>query len=207
MLERFLLEHNIPERVFSLSEIDELNEDLLWEMSAVKPRRSGLPYKIWLDPMGVTRGNEHTFSPRLKVEVDGKLIPVEISDNPKIPASVLKHGTEEPEGFSEVKRYIKKYKDIFLAHFYGELDENEVLDFVGREDEADSFIVKFNNYKRPDDDVKITYHFDADEMVFVINVVMNGKPVRTDYALSRDKLFKEANRLKKAFEASGIYEE
>ena len=82
-----------------------------------------------------------------------------------------------------------------------------MLNFVGREDEADSFIVKFNSYKRPDDDVKIVYHFDTDEMVFVINVVMNGKTIRTDYALSRDKLFKEANRLKKAFEASGIYEE
>ena len=207
MLEKFLLEHNIPEKVFSIPEIETLNEDLLWEMSVIRPRRSGLPYKIWLDPMGVTRGNEHTFSPRLKVEVDGKFIPVEISDNPKIPGSARKHGAKEPEDFSEVKRYIKKYKDIFLAHFYGELDENEVLNFVGREDEADSFIVKFNSYKRPDDDVKIVYHFDTDEMVFVINVVMNGKTIRTDYALSRDKLFKEANRLKKAFEASGIYEE
>ena len=140
MLEKFLLENNIPEKIFSISEIDKLNEDLLWEMSVVKPRRSGLPYKIWLDPMGVTRGNEHTFSPRLKVEVDGNFIPVEISDNPKIPDSVLKHGAKEPRNFSKVYNYIKKYKDIFLAHFYGELDENEVLNFVGKESEADSLI-------------------------------------------------------------------
>ena len=207
MLEKFLLENNIPEKIFSISEIDKLNEDLLWEMSVVKPRRSGLPYKIWLDPMGVTRGNEHTFSPRLKVEVDGNFIPVEISDNPKIPDSVLKHGAKEPRNFSKVYNYIKKYKDIFLAHFYGELDENEVLNFVGKESEADSLILKFKNYKRPDDDVRIVYHYDTSEMVFVVNVVMNEKIIYTDYILDRGELFKEANRLKRAFEASGIYEE
>ena len=43
--------------------------------------------------------------------------------------------------------------------------------------------------------------------MFVVNVVMNEKIIYTDYILDRGELFKEANRLKRAFEASGIYEE
>ena len=208
MYERWLIEHKYPDKAYDIEELNSINEDLIWEMATIRQRKSGLPYKIWLDPMGVTRGNEHTFSPRLKVEVDGKLIPVEISDDPKIPNSVMKNGAKEPRGFSYVKNYVKKYKDILLAHFYGELDEEEVYDFIGKESEADKYLAKFHNYVKPkQDEVKIMYHFNTDDMIFDIDVVVNGDVIYSDYAIDRKELFQIANSLKKSYDAVGIYEE
>lgn len=208
MLEQYLHENGISERIFSISEIDRMNEDLLWEMATIIPKESGIPYKIWLDPMGVTRGNEHTFSPRCKVEVDGKFIPVEISDNPKIPNSVRRLMDEEPRNFNLVYEYIKAYKDIFLAHYYGKISDKDVLSYVGTEGEAERNTIRFFSEKDKKSKVKIVYHFEPDEMVFVIKVVEdNGKVLMKDVAMDRNELFKIANELKSTFDAIGIYEE
>ena len=208
MYERWLIEHKYPDKAYDIEELNSINEDLIWEMATIRQRKSGLPYKIWLDPMGVTRGNEHTFSPRLKVEVDGKLIPVEISDNPKIPDIVKSTGVKEPRWFNLVYKYIKKYKDVLLAHFYGEIEDDEVLNFIGKESEADKYLTNFKNYVRPiPDTAKIVYHFEPDEMVFVIKVVIKDEVILTDYAIDRSELFRISNRLKKAYDAVGIYEE
>lgn len=58
MYEKWLRENGIEDRIFSIQELDQLNEDLLWGMVTVTPRRGGIPYKLWLDPMGITRGTE-----------------------------------------------------------------------------------------------------------------------------------------------------
>ena len=36
-----------------------LNEDALFEMANIKAKRTGLPYDLWIDSMGIDRGNEH----------------------------------------------------------------------------------------------------------------------------------------------------
>ena len=208
MLERYLYENKIPERIFSIQEIDRMNEDLLWEMATIVPRESGVPYKIWLDPMGVTRGNEHTFSPRCKVEVDGNFIPVEISDSPKIPDSARKLMDREPKKFNLVYEYIKAYKDIFLAHYYGEISDKDVLSYIGTEDEAEENTIRFFSEKDKRPKIKVVYHFESDEMVFSIRVVEDtGKVLMRDVAIGRSELFRITNELKDTFDAVGIYEE
>ena len=208
MFERYLYENGIPERIFSIQEIDRMNEDLLWEMAKIQPKTSGVPYKIWLDPMGVTRGNEHTFSPRLKVEVDGNFIPVEISGNPKIPDSTRRFMDKEPRNFNLVYEYIKAYKDIFLAHYFGEIDDKDVLSYIGTKDEAKENTVRFFSEKDKKPKIRVVYHFEPDEIIFSIKVVEdNGKVLMRDVALDRNELFKIANELKDTFDAVGIYEE
>lgn len=71
--------------------MDFLNEQYLLEMANVKSTDTGLPYDIWIDSLGKDRDVEHNI-PRIKVNVNGKYIPIEISDEPDIPESVKKMG-------------------------------------------------------------------------------------------------------------------
>ena len=71
-----MYEEFLGDKVQSISSLSRLNENLLLEMASVLPKKSGLPYKLWLDPIGKNRKTEHSKSPRIKVEVDGILIPM-----------------------------------------------------------------------------------------------------------------------------------
>ena len=68
LYEDWLRKNNIEERLFTAAELRVLNENLLCEMAVIWPRDSGIPYKLWLDPVGIAKSNEHTFSPRVKME-------------------------------------------------------------------------------------------------------------------------------------------
>ena len=68
LYEDWLRKNNIEERLFTAAELRVLNENLLCEMAVIWPRDSGIPYKLRLDPADIARGNEHTFSPRVKME-------------------------------------------------------------------------------------------------------------------------------------------
>lgn len=88
-----------------------INEACLYEMANVNKEDTGLPYNLWIDSAGKDRNTSHN-SPRLKVEVDGELIPVSISDNPTILVNNVKITK-----FNIIKRYIKKYKNVLLKHW------------------------------------------------------------------------------------------
>lgn len=205
MYETWLRENGIEEKIFDIMELDQLNEDLLWEMATITPQRSGIPYKIWLDPMGVTRGNEHTFSPRLKIEVDGKFIPVEISDNPQIPNSVKKTGVKEPKKFDEVQDYIRAYEDIMLAHFYGKIDDRDATYLITRISNAPEAKKELNlllkNYG-----YIIEYYWDISELVFVLEMKeeTSGYVEYRDTALDRGELFKIINDLRSNYQIKEV---
>lgn len=205
MYEIWLRENEIEEKIFDIMELDQLNEDLLWEMATITPQRSGIPYKMWLDPMGVTRGNEHTFSPRLKIEVDGKFIPVEISDNPQIPNSVKKTGIKEPKKFNEVQDYIRAYEDIMLAHFYGKIDDRDATYLITKlsnapkaKKELDSLLKNYGYI--------IEYYWDTSELIFILEMKeeTSGYVEYRDTALDRGELFKIITDLKTNYQIKEI---
>ena len=72
-----------------------LNEDALFEMANIWKEDTGLPYHLWIDSKGIERGNEHCGHPRLKIQVDNNLIPVDICDDPQIPDSVLEISSKD----------------------------------------------------------------------------------------------------------------
>ena len=205
MYEKWLKENGIEERVFSIRELDQLNENLLWEMATVIPRKSGLPYKIWLDPMGITRGNEHTFSPRLKMEVDGNFIPVEISDDPQIPNSVKKTGAKEPKDFDRVQDYIRAYKDIMLAHFYGKIDDDDTTTLLKNISSADTAKKELNrllgNYG-----YIIEYVWNVPELVYTLEMreETSGYVEYRDTALDRGELFKIVSDLRSNYQIKEV---
>lgn len=107
-----------------------LDEDYLFEMARIPKRYTGLPYDIWLDPMGADRSNTHNV-PRLKIRVDSDtLVPVTISDNPEIPNSVLKNRNIKLKEFSKVKQFIIRNKLFLLMHYYRQLDDVQISDII-----------------------------------------------------------------------------
>ena len=185
--------------------MDQLNEDLLWGMVTVTPRRSGIPYRIWLDPMGITRGNEHTFSPKLKMEVDRNFIPVEISDNTQIPNSVKKPGAKEPRDFDKVQDYIRAYKDVMLAHFYGKIDDSDVttlLKTINNADNAKKELDKLlGNYG-----YIIEYVWNVPELVYTLEMKeeTSGYVEYRDTALDRGELFKIISDLRSNYQIKEV---
>ena len=55
---------------------------MLWEENLHKSR-TGLPYDLWVDKAGNERQVQHN-KPRLKIKVNGELIPVSIEAEPRI---------------------------------------------------------------------------------------------------------------------------
>lgn len=99
---------------------EKLNRELehpAYEMANVSKEDTGLPYDLWIDSIGVDRKGKHS-SPRLKVQVNGKLIPVLISENPDIPDSLKRKGIKDFPHLSEVKKYIKAYLKVLLINQY-----------------------------------------------------------------------------------------
>ena len=105
--------------------IEILDEDLLFEMANVSTKDTKLPYELWID--SYVSDIEAKNIPRIKVNVDGDLIPVSISDNPK----VLVSGKDNFRGKSEIIKYIKKYLDVFIKHWNKELADKEALNLLG----------------------------------------------------------------------------
>lgn len=118
---------------FIEKEVNEILNDKLgepdYEMANVSKDDTGLPYNIWIDSLGKDRQNKHN-SPRIKVDVNGKLIPVTIGDNPDIPESVKKTGTKDFACIAEVKKYIRAYKDVFLAHYNRQITDRQALNLL-----------------------------------------------------------------------------
>ena len=97
-----------------------LREESLYEMANVSREDTNLPYDIWIDSKGKERNVPHS-TPRVKVEVDGELIPVSISDNPQILVD------KKIIRFSRVARWIIKYKEVLISHWNKEISDRTAL--------------------------------------------------------------------------------
>ena len=107
-----------------------LNNDLeasAYEMANVSKEDTGLPYDFRIDSRGQDRG---VHAPRIKVRLQGKDVPITISDNPDIPESVKKAGTNDFPHLAEVKKYVKAYKEVLLAHYKHLISDKQALNLL-----------------------------------------------------------------------------
>ena len=101
-----------------------LEENVLFEMAKVSKKDTKLPYNLWIDSMGKERNVPHN-TPRLKVDVDGDLIPVSIQETPEILVNkTFPHS-------AEILKYVKKYLQVFLKHWNNEITDKEALNMLG----------------------------------------------------------------------------
>lgn len=91
-----------------------------------------LPANVWVDEMGAARQNKRSL-PRVKVQKDkstrpnmSKLIPVSISDDPKILIKNYESELSSSE-WKEIFDFIKDFKEILLDHWYGRLSTPELI--------------------------------------------------------------------------------
>lgn len=101
-----------------------LEENILFEMAQVSKKDTKLPYNLWIDSVGKGRNVPHN-TPRLKVDVDGDLIPVSIQETPEI----LVNKTFPYS--AEIFKYVKKYLQVFLKHWNNEITDKEALNILG----------------------------------------------------------------------------
>lgn len=118
-----------------------------YEMANVSKDDTGLPYDFWIDSLGDKR---KSHGPRIKVRVDSKEIPVTISDNPDIPESVRKTGVNDFPHLAEIKKYIKAYKNILMAHYHHKISDREALNLLlgfDKAKEGETKIIKLSELK------------------------------------------------------------
>lgn len=112
----------------------EFDGEAAYEMANVSKSDTGIPYDLWIDSLGSDRGGKH--GPRVKVDVNGKWIPVTISEDPDLPKSVRKTGVKDFPHLAEVKEYIRAYCQVLLAHYHKKLTDKQVLMLLSTIEEA-----------------------------------------------------------------------
>lgn len=121
-----------------------LNNDLeasAYEMANVSKEDTGLPYDFWIDSKGEGRTSH---GPRIKVRLQGQDVPVTISDEPDIPESVRKTGVTDFPHLAEIKKYVRAYKDVLLAHYKHLISDRQALNLLSTLDQSKIQIVKLN---------------------------------------------------------------
>ena len=98
---------------------------VLYEMANVSKQDTGLPYDIWIDSLGKDRKIEHN-PPRIKVDVEGDLVPVSLEEEPRILVD------KKIRKFSLIRKYIKKYLNIFFFFFNKEISDREALKLLNK---------------------------------------------------------------------------
>ena len=181
--------------VIILDEVNSINEDLLLEMANLSHRRTGLPYDLWIDPQSVNRNNNH-HEPRIKVNVDGKLIPFEISDNPDIPESVKRTGITDFPHKNKIKQYVIAYKKILLAHYYLKIDDVTALTLLKTIKYAPIAEENLEMYISETPNLRVEYRWDAEELLYVIEVKSDRGLIETIYAMDNMYLSRELNLLR-----------
>ena len=112
--------------VLKKSEEREEEKNTCFEMANLRKQETGLPYDIWLDSAGATRSVPHNAM-RIKVGVDGDLIPVIITSRSNI--RTLKSFQKS----HEIETWISENYDTLLKHWNGELSDRQALILLGRD--------------------------------------------------------------------------
>jgi hypothetical protein len=104
--------------------------DDFFEMANYETRDSGLPFNIWFDEPGGSRFNKHHL-PRVKVQVNGKFIPVHVTSEPSIllrgsflsTAEKLITGSDRKAVFA----FVARNHELILSHWSGEVSTKHLL--------------------------------------------------------------------------------
>ena len=191
-----------------MSEILTLEEamknELLFEMVNVRSRRTGLPYDLWLDSSGSQRETQHNM-PRIKVNVDGNLIPVEISDNPKIPSSVKL--TKDIPHKMIVLRYVQAYKDILLAHFNNKIDDKDALDLLGPLSKAKEHCLRLDDLVVTTPKCVAKFRYNTDELLYEIEIYQEDRLLAVAYVMNLYEVISKIEEFKEEFNIVEIVDE
>ena len=97
---------------------------ILFEMSNLTSKDTGLDYIIWLIP----KNNSEKHGPRLKVRVNNVLIPVSICDEPRV---CVNTNLRIPE-FRNLQEWIITNKDLLLEYWDsdGSMNMRDLLDRI-----------------------------------------------------------------------------
>lgn len=106
----------------TINEILKEEKEQLWEMANISQRESGLStviHSLW------NCFNTQPHGGRVKVETPEGRIPVQLLPNVEIPKSVNKNKYKDTtlQLVQEAIPYITKYRDTFVAHAKGEIDD------------------------------------------------------------------------------------
>lgn len=183
-------------RIITLEEA--MNEELLLEMANVWARDTGLPYDIWIDSRGKDRNNTHN-SPRIKVNVDGQLIPFEISEDPDIPESVKKTGLTDFKHKTQVKEYVKAYYKILLTHFNREISDKQALNLLGKIEDVRDAELRLEDMIDMRPNLRLEYEWDEQECLYKITALSDNGILETSVAISDFELFCELRKLQQKY--------
>lgn len=186
--------------ILKLNNNSPLTEQLLYEMANVEKSKTGLPYDIWIDDVGVDRGNEYSNSPRLKVNVNGELISMTISDNPDIPISIQRLGKISFPNKDKIQKWIKAYKNILLAHYYKKISNIQALSLLGPLKVATANDMKLSDILKPYPDAKISLEWDPKNFLYEIKAYSKDKVLEVNYAMNEYEAYKEAVKLKDKYQ-------
>ena len=193
-------------RVVTQQELYDVDEEYILEMCNVSKQHTGLPYDLWIDTLGSRRGNEHSNSPRIKVRVDDTWIPLSVSDNPDIPQSVRSTGVKDYPGLSIVKKYVKAYKKILLAHYYSQISDREALNLLRTIKDCRKAELELSDLLDITKNFSIQYHWDTDWSLYEINVVdEDSSLVTTSYASTDYELLVELGELQRKYQVENIH--
>lgn len=189
--------------IFSEEDITNLNEELLLEMANLSYKRTGLPYDIWIDSEGVNRKNTH-YGPRIKVKVNGRFIPFEISEDPDIPDSVKNTGLTDFPYKNKIREYVIVYRKVLLAHYYKQIDDVDALNLLKTLRQASEAEIQLADIIDTRPNLRIEYQWDNEECLYRIDVMSDTRIIKTSYAMDAFYLFKELTELQKEYTPSKI---
>lgn len=105
----------------------EYEERNLFEMANVDTVDSGLPFSVWIDHNGVDRRVKHN-SPRIKIEIDHKLLPYLIDDSePKFLTNTSHVKKIKSRDIDELNRWVIENYQVLMDHWNGLISDKEAL--------------------------------------------------------------------------------
>jgi len=109
------------------------DKEILFEMTNIRKKYTGLPCNIWIDDMSDARNVKHNV-PRIKFQndtgddVNDNLVPLSIDkENPQILSKRLKVKLSKND-FELVQQFVKNNFDVLLRHWHHEIDSFEFKD-------------------------------------------------------------------------------
>lgn len=92
------------------------NNEPLFEMANLSPKRTGLSVIIWSEQQGFTR-NKPDSTPRFKIQGKNYELSYSLEEKPQLLAKSGKIKQSDKKDIKEALQYVSKNLDLFLKHF------------------------------------------------------------------------------------------
>ena len=103
-------------------------DDFVYGMANLYPKRTGLSVCIWVDDLGANRNVKHNL-PRVKVQnvpgdkVVNDTFSLSLEEHPRVLSGKVKLNRKT---FNEVVQYVQSHLSDFLAAWYQDIDEDNL---------------------------------------------------------------------------------